>query len=84
MPERTVMVAHQVGLHARPAASLVKEAAKFRASITVRHGEKTANAKSIIDVLGLGAGQHAEVVLTAEGDDAEDALDTLERVLSEG
>jgi phosphocarrier protein HPr len=47
----------------------------------VRYKDKNANAKSILEVLSLDAGQNAEVILSAEGDDAEAALDALERML---
>lgn len=77
MPERTVRVADPAGLHARPAASLVKAAAAYPADVRVRHRDREANAKSIIEVLTLDVGQGAQVTLVAEGDRADEALAAL-------
>jgi phosphotransferase system HPr (HPr) family protein len=77
MPEATVKIEHEVGLHARPASMFVQTASKFSSDIEVTHGEVQANAKSILSVLTLGAHQGAEITITAEGDDAEEALNTL-------
>lgn len=74
---QTVEIVHEVGLHARPAAQFVKAAGGFDAQVTVRHGERTANAKSLLQVLKLEAGQGAEVVVEADGPEAEDAVATL-------
>jgi phosphotransferase system HPr (HPr) family protein len=59
----------------------VQTAAKFSSDIEVTHGETTANAKSILAVLTLGAHQGAEILIKAEGDDAEDALKALEQLV---
>jgi phosphotransferase system HPr (HPr) family protein len=75
--ENTVVITNKVGLHARPAALLVQEASRFQARIQLQCGEKTANAKSILGVLKLGATQDATLVIHAEGEDAEDAVQTL-------
>jgi len=77
MPEQTVIVNHKVGLHARPAALFVQSASRFSSTITVTCEDRTANAKSILNVLTLGAGQGAEITITTEGEDAEEALAAL-------
>jgi len=77
MPETTLTIQHKVGLHARPAALFVQTAKQFRSNIRVAHGERAANAKSILGVLTLGAEQGAVIHLCAEGDDAEQALAAL-------
>ena len=81
MPEITVIVNHEVGLHARPASMFVQTAAKFSSDIDVTHGETTVNAKSILGVLTLGAHKDAEIIIKAEGEDAEDALRALEQLV---
>ena len=81
MPEKTLIINHEVGLHARPASLFVQTAAKFTSDITVSHGDRTANAKSILTVLTLGAHQGAEITIKAEGDDADDALTALEQLV---
>jgi len=81
MPETPVIINHKVGLHARPASVFVQTAAKFSSDIFVTHGERNANAKSILTVLTLGAHQGAEITISAEGDDAEEALIALEELV---
>jgi phosphocarrier protein HPr len=81
MPEITLTVTHEVGLHARPASVFVQTAAKFSSDIEVTHGETTANAKSILAVLTLGAHKDAEIIIKAEGEDAEDALSALQELV---
>ena len=75
--ETNVTITNRVGLHARPARLLVQTAAQFQSQIQVRRGEKTANAKSIVGVLKLGAVMGDNLLLRAEGEDAEKALDAL-------
>lgn len=75
--ENTVIITNKVGLHARPAALLVQKANHFQAQIQVQHGEKTANAKSIIGVLRLGANMGATLLIRAEGEDAVEAIQAL-------
>lgn len=84
MPERKAVVRDDVGLHARPAATFVKEAKSFSSEIVVAYRGKRANAKSILEVLMLDAGKGAEVTLAAEGEDAEIALERLVSLLIAG
>jgi phosphotransferase system HPr (HPr) family protein len=77
MPEITLTVNHEVGLHARPAALFVQTAKQFNGDIRVTHGEKGANAKSILSVLALGAEQGAVITIRAEDEDADQALEAL-------
>jgi phosphocarrier protein HPr len=79
--ERTVTIGSKSGLHARPAAIFVQNAKSFQCQITLLKNEKTANAKSILSVLALGAEQGDQVVLKAEGDDAVSAVDSLTELL---
>lgn len=81
MHEVCLVVRHDVGLHARPAALFVKTAAKFPCTIHVTKGDKTVNAKSIISVLSLGVGQDTEITLQAEGERAEEALQALTQLI---
>jgi len=81
--ERPVTIRSKSGLHARPAAILVQKAKGFRSQITVSKNDKTANAKSILSVLTLGAEQGDQVLLKITGDDAEIAIDELTSLLEE-
>jgi phosphotransferase system HPr (HPr) family protein len=75
--ETSLVITNKVGLHARPARLLVQTAAQFQSQIQLQHGEKAANAKSILGVLKLGARIGETVVVRAEGEDAEQAVKTL-------
>jgi phosphocarrier protein len=78
MPERRVTVASQVGLHARPAALLAKAAAEQPVPVTIRkEGGQPVQAASVLGLMTLGAMHGDEVVLSAEGDGADTALDAL-------
>lgn len=81
MPEIKLTINHEVGLHARPASMFVQTAAKFLSDIEVTHGETKANAKSILAVLTLGAHKGAEILISAEGEDADQALSALEELV---
>jgi len=79
--ERTVTLGSKSGLHARPAAIFVQNAKGFQCSITLSKDEKKVNAKSILSVLTLGAEQGEQVVLHADGEDAETAIEKLAALL---
>jgi phosphocarrier protein HPr len=81
MPEIKIEITNEVGLHARPAALFVQTANKFKSIITVKNGDVLANAKSILKVLTLGAGNGAVITIIAEGEDAEQALKALKDLL---
>ncbi|MDE3052896.1 MAG: HPr family phosphocarrier protein [Gemmatimonadota bacterium] len=84
MPERTVTIVNQVGLHARPAAQIVKLAAGFKSDITLTRDDLEVNAKSIMGVMMLAAERGARLQLRAEGPDAEAALDALAALIADG
>jgi len=77
--EATVKLLNKVGLHARPAVLFVQTANQFKSEITVtkKGGDKQANAKSILDVLSLGAEYGDVITIRAQGGDQEEALKAL-------
>jgi phosphotransferase system HPr (HPr) family protein len=77
MPERRLVVIDPAGLHARPAARFVQVASRFASSVAIRVGDRSADAKSLIGVLGLTIRPGAEIALVTDGADAEAALDAL-------
>jgi len=82
MAERTVTVASSVGLHARPASLFAQAAAKAGVPVQLTSAAgKSVNAASILGVLSLGIGHGDEVTLSAEGDGADAALDSLAELL---
>jgi phosphotransferase system HPr (HPr) family protein len=69
-----VRLPEDVALHARPAGAFVRAAAAFDAAIEVRANGRQANAKSILEILGLGADGGTELAISASGDDAAAAV----------
>lgn len=83
MPERTVTIGSSVGLHARPATLFVQAAAEQPVKVTIgRPGAEPVDARGILGVLGLGITSGEEVILAAEGEGADAALDALAELLA--
>ena len=82
MVEKETMVGPEAGLHARPAAQFVKMAKQFSSEITVIKGEREANAKSSLKVMALGAKKGDRIIIRAEGEDSQEAVDTLVELIS--
>ncbi|HEY4028009.1 MAG TPA: HPr family phosphocarrier protein [Candidatus Dormibacteraeota bacterium] len=80
--EAVVQLPAGVALHARPAGLFVRTAAGFRSRITVSAGGRDADAKSILAVLALGAGGGAQLLVRAEGEDADAAVAALSSCLT--
>jgi phosphotransferase system HPr (HPr) family protein len=74
---RPVRVNAVQGLHARPAARIVETARRFRARVSLIHGDATVSAKDLLDVLYLAATHGTDLVVEAEGDDADAAATAL-------
>ena len=81
--EKKFTIIDEMGLHARPATVLVNTAGKFAADITLDYNGKSVNLKSIMGVMSLGVPYNAEILVSAEGEDAADALAALETTLAE-
>ncbi|TWG08411.1 HPr family phosphocarrier protein [Saccharopolyspora dendranthemae] len=83
MSERRVTVASKVGIHARPAALLAKTAAAQPVVITIRkEGNEPVEAGSILGLMTLGASHGDEVILAADGEGAEAALDEVAKLVA--
>lgn len=82
MVSRSVVVKLKMGLHARPAALFVQEANKFSSDIFVEKDDKKINAKSIMGIMSLAISSGAEVNITAQGADAEQAVNALVDLVS--
>ncbi|WP_291157436.1 HPr family phosphocarrier protein [Gemmatimonas sp. UBA7669] len=82
MAERSVQIVNKHGLHARPAAEMVKAASRFKADITISRDDLEVNGKSIMGVMMLAAEYGAIITLKASGPDADDALQALEALVA--
>ena len=79
--ERTVVIKNKQGLHARPAALFVQMANKFDCDITISKGKLKVNGKSIMGIMMLEAGKGSKVTVSAKGENAEEAISELEKLL---
>ena len=84
MVSRDVTIINPSGLHLRPAGILCKEAMKFKSLITFRFRDGSANAKSVLSVLGACVKCGDEIELVCEGEDEEAALETLVAAIESG
>lgn len=81
MQEVTLTVQHEVGLHARPANVFVQTAKRFASTITVTRNERQANAKSILNLLTLGATMGTQITIRATGPDELEAVKALQELV---
>ena len=84
MVSQKITIKNPTGLHLRPAGILCKEAMEFKSLITFRFRENTANAKSVLSVLGACVKSGDEIELMCEGEDEEDALKALVTAIENG
>lgn len=86
MPSRTVTISNRLGLHARPAMMLAECATSFSSDISIRRadGGDDVDAKSIMQLLMLAGTCGTKLKITAEGGDAEKALETLAALVASG
>jgi phosphotransferase system HPr (HPr) family protein len=82
MSEAQVTLADPAGLHARQAARVVRLASRYDARVTVRYAGRTADARSLLELLTLGVGPGTQVTLAGEGPEADAALAALTLDLS--
>ena len=82
--KRVVVVPNKQGMHARPAEMFVRRAQQFQSKIEIVHDGYRVEAKSIMNLLTLGAAQGTELVIEAEGSDAQEAVDALAEVFEKG
>lgn len=83
MKEFKYVITDPEGIHARPAGILVKQAAGYQSSVKIAKGEKSADAKRIFGVMGLGVKAGEEVTITVEGADEDTAAAELETFFKE-
>ena len=84
MLSQAIKIKNPTGLHLRPAGNLCKEAMKFKSKITFEYRGNTANAKSVLSVLGACIKSGDEITLICEGEDEREALQSLIAYLESG
>lgn len=84
MSRREVRISNRLGLHARAAARFVREANRFRSKVTLTRDGRSMDGKSILGILLLAAAQGTLLVVAAEGEDEEAAVETLAALIGRG
>ncbi len=80
--EKTIKLINKLGLHARPAAMLVQVSSKFSSDFKIKANNLEVNGKSIMGVMMLAAPNGCELTLIADGDDADELLDEIEKLIN--
>lgn len=80
---RVIKVRNSLGLHARPAAILVKTTSRFKADIKIEHDNVEIDGKSILGLMTLAANRGSSLTFTANGPDAEEALNAIEQLFED-
>ena len=83
MPERILEVTNRLGLHARASAKLVQTLAPFKSTVLLSHRGRQINAKSIMGLMMLAAAKGSMLQATADGDDADAALEALSSLFAD-
>lgn len=83
MKAQTFTITAETGVHARPATLLVNRAGQYSSDIEVSYRDKKVNLKSIMGVMSLGIPKGAEIEVTFDGSDEEEALEGISKVIRE-
>lgn len=84
MIKENIRVVNSTGLHARPAATLIKAMKKYRSSVTLINGEKTVILKGLMSVLGAGVKGNSTIDVIVEGADEQDAMTEIKYLFASG
>ena len=82
MLERTFVISNRLGLHARATAKLVHLLSGYRSEVTLAAKGREVNAKSIMGVMLLAAGQGTHVTIRIDGDDSADAMQAVDALFA--
>ncbi|MGH9419443.1 MAG: HPr family phosphocarrier protein [Thermoanaerobaculia bacterium] len=84
MAERNAQIVNKQGIHARPAAEIVKTASRYKSNVTIVRDDLEVNAKSIMGVMMLAAEHGSFITIRADGDDADAAIEGICKVIADG
>lgn len=79
--KKEIVILNELGLHARPAAMFVKLANGFSCDLVIEKGSEQVNGKSIMGIMMLAAGKGSKIKVTAQGQDAEEAVGEIEKLI---
>jgi len=78
---KDIEIKNKLGLHARAAAKLVHCAARFKSDIKIRKGDEDVDGKSILGILLLAAGRGSTITINANGEDEQEAVEAIEKLI---
>jgi len=81
MPKKELTILNKLGIHARPAAQFVKTANRFQADIFVEKDGEEVDGKSIMGLMMLAAGHGSVIIVSTDGEDADEAMNALEELI---
>jgi phosphocarrier protein len=84
MIKKEVLIVNELGLHARPAAKLVRLAAQYKSNVFLVYANNRINAKSIMGVMMLAVEKGARLRIEVEGEDENQLMEDLTKLISEG
>ncbi|MGH4039048.1 MAG: HPr family phosphocarrier protein [Sphaerochaeta sp.] len=82
MVSKELVVSNRAGIHARPAAMIVKVANKFKSNLFMEKEDMKINGKSIMGVITLGAGYKSKILISCEGEDEQDMASAIENLFN--
>lgn len=82
MIEKEIEIINKLGLHARASSKLVQLANRYKSKITIKFNNSEVNAKSLLGLLTLAASKGSKIIVTAEGDDEEKAINAIEKLIN--
>ncbi len=82
MITKKLTIQNKLGIHARPAAQFVRVASRFQADVSVEKDDEAVDGKSIMGLMMLAVGWGAEISVTADGPDENEAMDALEALVN--
>ena len=83
MASKTTTIQNKTGIHARPASVFVQTASKFKSKVEIAAKGKKVDAKSILMIMSMGLVKGTEITISAEGPDADDAVNTLVKLVDD-
>lgn len=82
MITKKLTIQNKLGIHARPAAQFVRVASRFQADVSVEKDDEAVDGKSIMGLMMLAVGWGAEISVTADGPDENEAMEALEALVN--
>jgi len=83
MVEKTLTIKNELGIHARSAATIVRALERYQSSVSIERDGTRVDARSLLDILTLGCPKNSQIVVRADGDDAREVLEHLEKLVDD-